>query len=70
MTFSEPSGVDKVLTLPTHELDGKKVSQIYVLLSLKKDTRLICLKQDDIYYISAMFVRVFPSRCLRCYFVP
>ena len=26
MTFSDPSGVDKVLTLPTHELDGKKVS--------------------------------------------
>ncbi|XP_018022219.1 RNA-binding protein Musashi homolog Rbp6, partial [Hyalella azteca] len=25
VTFSDPSGVDKVLTLPTHELDGKKI---------------------------------------------
>jgi len=25
VTFSDPSGVDKVLTLPAHELDGKKI---------------------------------------------
>lgn len=28
MTFSDPSSVDKVLTLAAHELDGKKVSQV------------------------------------------